>query len=207
MGSGRSRGRSLGVIGIGLALLILGSWSGAQFRRATLFSPFFFAPSGLALSPDGEILIGVQASRIHLYDDQGRFLWGWGVSPEGGPIRMQSLGPSGVEVARQDQDTVSLYDYKGNLTEEREDPAAFEALGADHDRRIETPSGVLFEMGPAGLYRVAEGQRQPIVSLPPWPLSLFGAEPMIPVALVMTLGAVVILVGVIMTADLKSNRD
>ena len=64
MGSGRSRGRSLGVIGIGLALLILGSWSGAQFRRATLFSPFFFAPSGLALSPDGEILIGLEAEVI-----------------------------------------------------------------------------------------------------------------------------------------------
>ncbi|MAI27668.1 MAG: hypothetical protein CMN75_16715 [Spirochaeta sp.] len=207
MGRGRSRGQSAAMLGLGLVFLILGSWSGAQYRHMTLFSPFFFEPSGLAVSPDGEVLVGVQDSRIHIYSDEGMFLRGWGVAPDEGLIRMRTLSDRGLEVARQKEGVVSLYDYRGELLESREDPAAFEALGPDQDLRVTGPSGDVFELGPRGLSRVSEGASQRIVPLPAWPLSLFGRAPMIPVALTMTVGAVLILVGVIMTADISRGGE
>lgn len=207
MSTNRSRGPSAAVLGLGLALLILGSWSGAQYRQMTLFSPFFYSPSGLAVSSDGEILVGVQDSRIHIYNEAGRFLRGWGVAPEQGPIRMRALGDGGVEVVRQASDTVSVYDAKGELLEAREDATAFEALGSERDRQVIGSGGDVFQIGAEGLTRVSEALPRLIVPLPRWPLSLFGRSPMIPVALVMTVGAALILVGVIMTADLKRGEE
>ena len=207
MGRGRSRGQSAAVVFVGLVFLILGSWSGAQYRHMTLFSPFFFEPSGLAISPDGEVLVGVEASRIHIYSDEGMFLRGWGVAPDEGRIRMRAVSDRGLEVARQEQDSVLLYDYKGELLESREDPEAFDAFGADRDLRVTGPSGDVFELGPRGLSHVSEGASRRIVPSPQWPLSLFGRAPMIPVALVMTVGAVLILFGVIMTADISRSGD
>jgi hypothetical protein len=110
-----------------------------------------------------------------------------------------------VEIARQGDDGVSLYDYTGGLLESREDPDAFEAFGSEHDRRIIGPSGDVFEMGPNGLSSISGEQSRLIVSVPEWPLSLFGSAPMIPVALVMTMGAILILAGALMTADFKRS--
>lgn len=205
MSTYRSRWKAFAVLGLGLALLLFGSWSGAQYRYSTLFSPFFFSPSGMALSPEGAVLVGVQDSRIHIYRDDGIFVSGWGLSPIDGAIRLRTQGMDGVEIARQGDDTVSLYDYRGGLLEAREDPGAFEAFGSEHDRRIPGLSGEAFEIGPNGLSFISGEQSRLIVSVPKWPLSLFGSAPMIPVALVMTVGALLILVGALMTADLRRS--
>ena len=203
MSTHRSRWPAFAVLGLGLVLLLLGSWSGAQYRYSTLFSPFFFSPSGMAFSPEGAVLVGVQDSRIHAYRDDGIFVRGWGLSPLGGAIRLRTHGMESVEIARQGDDTVSRYDYRGGLIETREDPDAFEAFGSEHDRRVVGLSGDVFELGPNGLSVISGEQSRLIVSVPQWPLSLFGSAPMIPVALVMTMGALLIIVGTLMTTRIR----
>ena len=197
----RSRRRAFVVLGVGLFLLVLGSWSGAQYRRATLFSPFFYAPSGLAISPNREIVVGVEASRIHIYDDEGRFIRGWGLSPYGGPIRLQLLGSEAVEVARRDRDHLAVYGLDGQLLSSRDQPGAFDAIAVEHDIRVMAPGGDMFELGPEGLVRSSGGTTKLIVPTPLWPLQAFGADPVVPVALLMAGGAVATMIGVVMTAD------
>jgi len=159
----------------------------------------------MAFSPEGAVLVGVQESRIHIYRDDGIFVRGWGLSPVGGAIRLRTHEMDSVEIARQDDDTVSRYDYRGGLIETREDPDAFEAFGSERDGRVVGLDGDVFELGPNGLSVISDEQSSLIVSVPQWPLSLFGSAPMIPVALVMIMGALLIIVGALMTARLRRS--
>ena len=117
------------------------------------------------------------------------------------------MGVDGVEVARQENDVVSLYDYRGGVLETREDPNAFEAFGPERDQRVVGESGEVFAMGPSGLSLLSGEDSHLIVSLPQWPLTLFGAAPMIPVALVMVAGALLIVMGALMTADRRRSSE
>lgn len=201
----RSRRLAWVILGLGLVILVLGSWSGAQFRTATILSPFFREPSGLAISDKGELLVAVEESRIHVYDDQGRFLRGWGLAPEQGAIRLQLSGSDTVEVVRSNHDTVSVYDLSGDLLSSHDQPGAFDRIGVERDRRVIAPAGDIFELGPEGLvHRVGTSERL-IVSTPRWPLEVFGAEPLIPVALLMAGGAIMTMIGLVMTADSSSR--
>ncbi|MAI80528.1 MAG: hypothetical protein CL917_16405 [Deltaproteobacteria bacterium] len=206
MSVGQSRWKAYFILGVGLVVLVLGGWSGAQYRRATLFSPFFYAPSGLAVSPAGEILVAVEEARIHIYNSEGTFLRGWGIFPDGGPVRMQPESES-VQIATENLDTVSVYGYTGQLNQTFDEAGAYSAFGADHDTRVIGPEGDLFELAPGGLFRISNGEARLIVTEPKWPLSMFGSDPVVPVAALMALGAVGTMLGVVMTANTTSRPE
>ena len=85
----------------GLLLLALGAWSLAQLRITLARGPMLIEPFGIAVSSDGAVLVGIDGSRVHVYDARGTFLRSWDVLPSDvgtDRFRIQTLPENVVQV-------------------------------------------------------------------------------------------------------------
>ncbi len=83
----------------GFAALILGAWSGAQYRTATALRLFFVEPFGLASASDGLLYVGVDGRDVHAYEANGRPVGAWTVAHDAGRFRLRARQGGLIEVA------------------------------------------------------------------------------------------------------------
>lgn len=194
------------LLAIGCGLLVLGAWSAAQYRLLDARAPFFSRPFGLAVARDGTLYVGANLSQVHAYDPEGAPLRGWSVPSAGGPFRLR-LADDRLEVAPARTGELLVYDLAGNRISATPDPAAYERLGDDHDRRAETAGGLVYELAPEGLVRTAPAPAEVLVSTPPWPLSALGPRPAVPLFLLLVGGTLGPIAGVVLTAAPRRARE
>lgn len=186
---------------VGLFSLILGAWAGAQFRAATARKVFFVDPFGLAAGDDGRIYVGIDRREVHAYDAEGRPVAAWTVDPEAGRFRLRVRDDGRVVVARERPGERIVYEPDGRLVAREHDPGAFARFGPDHDARVETAAGAVFELVEAGLVRVDPAPRTLLVPAPPWPLATLGSRPIKRLTALLFAGTIGLIVGAVLTAQ------
>jgi hypothetical protein len=122
------------LLALGVAGLVLGGVAGAQLRRATPFGPPLVSPSGLAVDREGRVYAGTDVDRIHVYDIDGRFLRGWYLDSEAGPVRLRIDAADHIEVATARSGRLHVFDRDGQLVRTQPDSAAFQRFGATQER-------------------------------------------------------------------------
>ncbi|HSJ96221.1 MAG TPA: hypothetical protein VLC53_04065, partial [Myxococcota bacterium] len=153
--SGGRRALVWGLLLAGFAGLALGAWAAAQLRRGLPFGAPLAAPSSVAVDEAGRVFAGTAADRIHMYGPDGRFLRGWHLDRNAGPVRVRVVGPDRIEAATQRSGRLHVFDRDGQLLETRPDPDAFERFGPTQDRVAGGPGGARYELRDGALYRTA----------------------------------------------------
>jgi hypothetical protein len=118
---------------LGVAGLVLGGIAGAQLRRAMPFGPPLVSPSGLAVDRDGRVYAGTDADRIHVYDGDGRFLRGWYLDANAGPVRIRIDDGGLIEIATAESGRLHVFDRDGQLVRTHADAGAWQRFGATQD--------------------------------------------------------------------------
>jgi hypothetical protein len=198
--SGGRRALAWGLLLAGLAGLALGSWAAAQLRRGLPFGVPLAAPSSLAVDADGRVFAGTAADRIHVYAPDGRFLRGWRLDRNAGPVRVRVAGPDRIEAATGSSGRLHVFDRDGQLLESRPDPGAFERFGPTHDRAAEGPGGVRYELRDGALWRTAPPPETVLAPPVRPPLAWFGRVPLPALTGVLLTSAAAILAGALLSA-------
>jgi hypothetical protein len=197
----RTRRQKLGiaVTASGLLCLLLGAWMLAQLRVSLARGPMLLAPFGLAVGPEGSVLVGVHASRVHVYDGEGRFLRALEVPDTQGPFRLRAPAEGRLEVATARSAEHIELDLAGNLYRRTPDEEAYARFGPDNDFEATAPSGERYSIETGALVRLHPAPEVLLVPAARWPLALFvDALPL--VALLTGGGAVGIFCGIALTS-------
>lgn len=159
----------------GLLTLALGAWSLAQLRITLARGPMLIEPFGIAVSSDGAVLVGIDGSRVHVYDAHGTFLRSWDVLPQdlgADRFRIQILSENEVQVATERSGRLLAYDLEEDLTSDRRDPEAFERFGPANDFIASGPSGERYSIESGALVRLRPTPQALLVPKLRWPLAL-----------------------------------
>ena len=153
---------------LGFTALIIGAWSGAQYRTATALRLFFVAPFGLATSSDGLIYVGVDGRDVHAYEASGRPVGAWTVAHDAGRFRLRARQDGLIEVAREIPAERVVYNVQGEVIERVPEPGVFERFGPDQDHRLALGDNLVFEITDEGLVRTQDGERVLVVTHSGW---------------------------------------
>lgn len=197
----RTRRQKLGiaVAASGLLCLVLGAWMLAQLRVSLARGPMLLAPFGLAIGPEGSVLVGVDASRVHVYDGEGRFLRALDVPDTDGPFRFRVPAEGRLEVATARTGEHIELDLEGSLSSRTPDEEAYARFGPDNDFEATGPSGERYSIETGALVRLHPAPEALLVPALRWPLSFFvDALPL--VALLAGGGAVGVFYGIALTS-------
>ena len=185
---------------LGFTALIIGAWSGAQYRTATALRLFFVAPFGLATSSDGLIYVGVDGRDVHAYEASGRPVGAWTVAHDAGRFRLRARQDGLIEVAREIPAERVVYNVQGEVIERVPEPGVFERFGPDQDHRLALGDNLLFEITDEGLVRTQDGERVLVVAVPQIPLAWLGHRPVRQLVALLFLGTMGLLGGTLLTA-------
>jgi len=86
---------------VGLACLVAGAWSGAQYRAATARRVFFVDPFGIAVGTEGHIYVGIDRREVYAYSPDGEPLSAWTVAQDAGRFRIRVVPAAEVGAGRQ----------------------------------------------------------------------------------------------------------
>jgi hypothetical protein len=176
---------------LALGALVVGAWSAAQFRSATLGRPWFAAPTQLAVGADGALYVGIGASEVQVYAKDGAPQRAW-YTARAQPFRLRPVaGDASVELVYAD-DRVEPVGVDGQAAAARSEPGAWEALGPP-TLEATTPDRARVALRGEGLVRLDDAGTHLLVPLPPTPLAWFGVRPLLPITLTL-LGALLLLV-------------
>lgn len=184
----------LGVVG-----LVLGGVAGAQLRRATPFGPPLVAPAGLAIDRDGRVYAGTDVDRIHVYGADGRFLRGWYLDADAGPVRIRIDDGDRVEIATAASGRLHVFDRDGQLLRSEPDAGAWERFGATQDRVAEGADGSRVEIEDGALVRTAPPPRRVLAPPVSRPLTWFAAAPLPALTLLLMGSVLAILTGLVLS--------
>ena len=192
----------------GLLTLALGAWSLAQLRITLARGPMLIEPFGIAVSSDGAVLVGVDASRVHVYDAHGTFLRAWDVLP--GDVgrdrfRIRFLAENEVQVATKRSGRLLAFDLEGNLASDTRDLEAFGRFGPANDLAASGPSGERSSIESGAMVRL---QPTPQVLLVPklrWPLALL-VDSLALVPILLGCGSIGIFAGLALTSKRTNLR-
>jgi len=162
---------------LAISALLLGAWAAAEFRAATLGRPWFVAPTALAVAPDGTIFVAANGDEIQVYGADGAPERAWRL--ERGGVHRLHLEGDRLSVVYTDGDRVDAFTRDGAPLGERRGPGA--AAPGGESALADGPVALRAE----GIVRTAPPPIEVLVPLPPWPLSLFGARPLLPITLVL----------------------
>jgi hypothetical protein len=184
----------------GLAGLLVGAMAGAQLRRGLAFGAPLAAPSSLAVDADGRVYAGTGADRIHVYGADGRFVRGWYLDRDAGPVRVRVAAPGRIEVATGRSGRLHVFDRDGQLLETTRDPGAFARFGATQDRVAEGPDGAHYELEAGALVRTAPSPRTVLAPPVRAPLAWFPRAPVPALTAILTASTVALLAGTVFVA-------
>jgi hypothetical protein len=129
--SGVRRRIGLAISLAGLVALGLGGLEAVDLRSRLGPSRLLIAPSALAVTADGRLVVGSPASsKVHVYDARGQPVHRWRVPAEGSSFRMALVPPDRLEVAPDGAGTLLEYSLDGDLLSTRTDAGAYERIGA-----------------------------------------------------------------------------
>ncbi len=158
--------------------LVLGAWSAAEFRAATLERPWFVAPMALAVAEDGTLYVAASGSEVQVYGPDGTPVRAWRLA-RGGPLRLQ-LEADRLSVAYADSDRVDLFARDGTPLGERSDRGAYARFARSGEDGAASGEAQV-TLRPEGIVRTAPPPARVLVPLPPRPLSFFGERPLLPI--------------------------
>lgn len=142
------------------------------------------SPAGLAVGPEGSVLVGIDASRVHVYDAEGRFLRAFDVPDASGPFRLRIPGANRVQVASARTGERIELDLAGNVLARTPDAQAWERFGPEGDLEATGPAGERYSIESGGLVRMRPEPEALLVPPLRWPLACFlDALPAIPLLL------------------------
>lgn len=188
-----------GLIVMGLAGLLVGSWAAAQVRRGLPFGVPLVAPSSVAVDEAGQVYAGTGVDRIHVYGPDGRFRRGWRLDRNAGPVRVRVAAPGRIEVATERSGRLHAFDPDGQLLETRPDPEAFARFGPTQDRVAEGPGGARYELRRGALLRTAPPPETVLAPPVRPPLAWFGGATLPGLTGVLIGSTVAILAGVLLS--------
>lgn len=137
--------RGIALAALGLAAMLLGGVSAANFRYRIAPARFMVNPMNIATSADeSRIVVGSMYAKLHVLDSNGRPQVHWRIPTEGGPFRFVLADDEHIRVAPRETGMLLVYDFAGELLDEREDPAAYERIGPDHETGFTAASGVQY---------------------------------------------------------------
>jgi len=192
----------IAIAAVGLLLVVVGAWALAQLRVSLAHGPMLREPFGVAVAPDGALLVGVGGARVHVYAADGRFVRSFPVPSPGARFRLRAPDAGGVEIATEDGRLLAL-DLEGALVSERNDAGAWERFGAAGDSGASAPSGERYALREGALLRVGPPPARLIAPALRWPLACFaGFLPAI--ALVLGAGVVGLIGGVASTSRTRA---
>jgi hypothetical protein len=187
------------LLALGVAGLVLGGVAGAQLRRATPFGPPLVSPSGLAVDREGRVYAGTDVDRIHVYDIDGRFLRGWYLDSEAGPVRLRIDAADHIEVATARSGRLHVFDRDGQLVRTQPDSAAFQRFGATQERVAEGAGGTRVVLEDGALIRTAPTPRQVLAPAVSPPLTWFAAAPLPALTVLLMSSVIALLVGLVLS--------
>ncbi len=192
----------------GLLTLSIGAWSLAQLRITLARGPMLIEPFGIAVNSDGSVLVGIDASRVHVYDALGTFLRAWEVQP--GDVgaerfRIQILAENEVRVATERSGRLRAFDLEGNLASDTRDPAAFGRFGPANDLVASGPSGERYSIESGALVRLRPTPQALLVPKLRWPLALL-VDSLVWVPLLLGCGSIGIFAGLALTTKRADRR-
>jgi hypothetical protein len=187
----------IAVAAAGLLLLVTGAWALAQLRISLAHGPMLREPFGVAVAPDGALLVGVAAARVHVYAADGRFVRSFRVPPPSARFRLRAQDAGRVEVATADGRLLELA-LDGTLVSERSDAGAYARFGAANDAAAEGPGGERYALRAGALARVEPAPARLIAPALRWPLAGF-ADFLPAIALALGCGAAGLIGGVAAT--------
>lgn len=188
------------LIAAGLAGVGVGSLAAAQLRRGLSFGPPLAAPSSLAVDDEGRVYAGTAADRILVYGPDGRFVRGWHLDRDAGPVRVRVAAPGRIEVATERSGRLHVFDRDGALLETRPDPEAFARFGPTQDRVAEGPGGTRYEIADGALVRTAPPPRTVLAPPVRAPLAWFPRATLPALTLLLTASTVALLGGAVLSA-------
>jgi hypothetical protein len=156
--------------------LVVGGMGAAQLRHAMAAGPMLVAPSGIAVSDDGEIYTGVHGGHVFSYDASGELRNAWTVPTAEGRLRL-ALVDGFLHVASERAPTLHVYGLDGTALDSREEPDAFSRIGAEHDSAFRTASGELYALEGHSIVRREPAPAHAVVPAPRWPLRAFARHP------------------------------
>lgn len=198
--SGRRRALVWGLLLAGLAGIALGAYAGAQLRRGLPFGVPLAAPSSLAVDADGRVFAGTASDRIHVYGPDGRFLRGWHLDRNAGPVRVRVAAPGRIEVATGRSGRLHVFDRDGQLLETRSDPGAFARFGPTQDRVAEGADGARYELRDGALLRTSPPPERVLAPPVRPPLAWFGRAPLPALTGVLVASSLAVLAGALLSA-------
>ncbi len=184
---------------LGVAGLVLGGVAGAQLRRATPFGPPLVSPAGLAIDRDGRVYAGTDVDRIHVYDADGRFLRGWYLDADAGPVRIRIDDGDRVEIATATSGRLHVFDRDGQLLRTEPDADAWQRFGETQDRVAVGPAGTRVAIEDGALVRTAPPPRQVLAPPVSRPLTWFAAAPLPALTLLLMGSVLAMLTGLVLS--------
>ncbi len=206
----RTRRNRLGIAlaAAGLLTLALGAWSLAQLRITLARGPMLIEPFGVAVSSDGAVLVGVDASRVHVYDAGGTFLRAWQLPPDdvgADRFRIRILSENEVRVATERSGRLLAFDLEGNLASDTRDPAAFARFGPTNDLAASGSSGERYSIESGALVRLRPTPKALLVPKLRWPLALL-VDSLTLVPILLGCGSIGIFAGLALTTKRADRR-
>lgn len=184
---------------LGVAGLVLGGVAGAQLRRATPFGPPLVSPSGLAIDREGRVYAGTDVDRIHVYGADGRFVRGWYLDADAGPVRIRIDDGDHVEIATATSGRLHVFDRDGQLVGTEPDAGAWERFGPTQDQVAEGPEGTRVAIEDGALVRTAPPPRRVLAPPISRPLTWFAAAPLPALTLLLMGSVLAMLAGLVLS--------
>ena len=183
------------LLAVSTAMLVLGSFATAEYRRATAFGPLFADPYSLSVDGEGNLYCGVEFERVHKYSPDRKMLGAWSVDAGLRPFRLRVAADSSVEAATSDGRLIR-FDSAGKTLSEEDDPGAFERFGASNDYEVETASGIRYAIRDGGITRRENGRTTVWLPAASWALRFLRTP--VPLAMLLVIGPIGMIASVVM---------
>ncbi len=155
--------RGLIIAGIGLALILVGGVTTAEFRYRLSPTRLVIEPNNLLVTDDEQhIVVGSGKGKVQVYGPERRVSASWTLVDAGQPFRL-ALADGRIQVATLDGTMLRERDLDGELVRETEDAGAYERIGGANERAYTTPAGVRFRIEEGRILRTGPDGRDEIM--------------------------------------------